>query len=168
MIFRGLGIMRNLLLDYPSYNVLKCERRFTLGLNDAKNTDYIKKCFRQKFLRIKFPTKNPVDTYLHPSQEWNQGLQRLPCLKYYDALEWESKFTARLNAPKNIYQKMLQTKIDIIDNFQCSAIKSYSESIYFPILVIAIFKKWQSLELHFGGRQRYVSIECFVGNCVFV
>ncbi len=31
------------------YNVLKWERRFTLGVNDAKNTDYLKKRFEWKF-----------------------------------------------------------------------------------------------------------------------
>ncbi len=30
------------------YNVLKQESRFTLRLNAAKNTDYIKKCVREK------------------------------------------------------------------------------------------------------------------------
>ncbi len=32
--------------------------RFTLGVNAAKNIDYIEKCFKQKFHRIEFPTKN--------------------------------------------------------------------------------------------------------------
>ncbi len=31
------------------YNVLKWERRFTYGVNDVKNTDYFKKCFKWKF-----------------------------------------------------------------------------------------------------------------------
>ncbi len=39
-------------------------RKFTLGLQTAKNTDYIKKCFKQNLGRIKFPKKYSVDAYL--------------------------------------------------------------------------------------------------------
>ncbi len=31
----------------------------------AKNTDYINKLFKQKLLRIKWTTKNSLDTYLY-------------------------------------------------------------------------------------------------------
>ncbi len=31
---------------FKYYNVLQWESRFTLGLNTAKNTDYMKKCFK--------------------------------------------------------------------------------------------------------------------------
>ncbi len=43
-------------------------RKFTSGLNAAKNTEYIEKCFEQKLFRIKFPTKKSVGAYvyLHP------------------------------------------------------------------------------------------------------
>ncbi len=46
------GLQR--LLFSKSYNVLKRESRFTLGLNAAKITDYIKKCFKQKFISTIF------------------------------------------------------------------------------------------------------------------
>ncbi len=36
----------------------------------CKNTDYIKKCFKQKLHQIKFPTKNLVDTYVYLPWEW--------------------------------------------------------------------------------------------------
>ncbi len=38
-------------------NVLEWETRFTLGLNTAKNNDYIKKCLKQKLFGMKFPKK---------------------------------------------------------------------------------------------------------------
>ncbi len=41
--------------------------------NVAKNTDYIKKWFKQKLFRIKFTTKNSVDAYLYLPQEWSWG-----------------------------------------------------------------------------------------------
>ncbi len=42
---------------FKYYNVLKQENRFILGLDTAKITDYIEKCFKQQLLKIKFPTK---------------------------------------------------------------------------------------------------------------
>ncbi len=41
---RSLGLQRWRSLKY--YNVLKCEHRFTLGLDAAKSMRYIKKCFK--------------------------------------------------------------------------------------------------------------------------
>ncbi len=41
--------------------------KFTSGLNTAKNTDYVE----TKLYRIKFPTKNSVDTYLYLPMEWS-------------------------------------------------------------------------------------------------
>ncbi len=39
------------------YNELKLESKFTLGMSAAKNTNRIKKWFKQQLLRIKFPKK---------------------------------------------------------------------------------------------------------------
>ncbi len=50
-------------------NVLEWKTRFTLGLNTAKNNDYIVKCFEQKLFGIKFPKKQSVDSYLYLPQE---------------------------------------------------------------------------------------------------
>ncbi len=47
------------------YNAQEWECIFTLGLNTAKDTDYIEKQFKQKLYRIKFPTENPVEAYLY-------------------------------------------------------------------------------------------------------
>ncbi len=40
-------------------------------------------------------------------------LQKLPSLKYYNVLKWESKFTLRLNSAQNkhYFKKMLQIKV---------------------------------------------------------
>ncbi len=37
------------------FNALEWESRFTLGPNATKNIKDIKKCFKQKLFRIKFP-----------------------------------------------------------------------------------------------------------------
>ncbi len=51
------------------FNVLEWEGRFTLGLNAEENTNYLKKSFKQKLFRIKFPAKNSVDASLYIPQE---------------------------------------------------------------------------------------------------
>ncbi len=45
---------------------LEWESMFTLGLNIAKSTDYIKKCFNQKLSKIIFPTKISRSAYVYP------------------------------------------------------------------------------------------------------
>ncbi len=68
------------------YNALKLERTFNLGLNTAKNTNYIEKGFKQKLFRIKFPIKNQwMHMFICP-RSGVRGIQRLPILKY-NALE---------------------------------------------------------------------------------
>ncbi len=52
----------------PFFN-LGMESRFTLGLNAAKNNDYIGKSFKQKFCKITSPTKSSVDAHFYLSQE---------------------------------------------------------------------------------------------------
>ncbi len=42
----------------PKMCHVEWENRFTLGLNTAKNTDYIERWFKRKLRKIKFPTKN--------------------------------------------------------------------------------------------------------------
>ncbi len=56
-------------LMYPHHNALEWESKFTLGLNTAKNTDYIEKCFKQNLHNIKFPVKNSADAYLYLLQD---------------------------------------------------------------------------------------------------
>ncbi len=64
------------------------ESRFTLVLDAAKSFDNIEKYFKQKFSKIKFPTKNSA-THISISP-WSgaRGVKHLPFLKY-NALEWE-------------------------------------------------------------------------------
>ncbi len=50
------------------YNTL---RQFTLGLNAAKNIDYIEKWFKRKLCKIKFLTKYSVEAYLYLPPEWS-------------------------------------------------------------------------------------------------
>ncbi len=77
------------------------DSRFALRMNATKITDYFKECFKQKLLRIKFPTNNLLDAYLYLPQEWSSGFQRFPFLKCYDVLEYESRFTIRMDVTKN-------------------------------------------------------------------
>ncbi len=77
------------------HNILEWESKFTLGLNAATNTDYIKKCFQQKLFRIKFPRKNLVDAYLYLPQKWNYGAPKIV------TFEIESRITLKLNAAEN-------------------------------------------------------------------
>ncbi len=63
----GRGLQRLPLLTY--YNILKWESRLTFGLNAAKHSDYIKKCFEQKLFRIKVPIKDSLDAYLYLPQK---------------------------------------------------------------------------------------------------
>ncbi len=61
--------------SYSNLNDRRMEResRFNLGLNAAKNADYIEKCVKQKFRTVKFPTKNSVVLHIYLSLEWNFG-----------------------------------------------------------------------------------------------
>ncbi len=56
------GLQRLPFLKY--YNVLEWENRFTLGLNTAKNANYIKKGFKRKLFRINFPIKKLQQTHV--------------------------------------------------------------------------------------------------------
>ncbi len=53
------------------FTLQKQDSTFTLGLNTAKNTPCIKKCFKQKLSSIKFATKNSVGAYVYLPQEWS-------------------------------------------------------------------------------------------------
>ncbi len=57
-------------------NALEWESTFTLGLNAAKSTNYIEKWFKLRLFKIKFSTKNSVETYLYLFQSWSWALQR--------------------------------------------------------------------------------------------
>ncbi len=46
-------------------------RKFILGLNVAKISQYNKKFFKEKWFRIKFPTKKLMDAYVYLPHEWS-------------------------------------------------------------------------------------------------
>ncbi len=52
-------------------HLLEWKSRFTFGLNAAKSTYCIEKCFKQKLYKIKFPTKNSVGASLYLPLEWS-------------------------------------------------------------------------------------------------
>ncbi len=68
-------------------------RKFTLGLNAAKTTDYTEKYFKQKLRRIEFPTKKKklVNTCLISPRNRLGGSKNLLFLKY-EVLKWEKNF----------------------------------------------------------------------------
>ncbi len=68
------GLQRSICLKF--YNVQKWGIRFTLSLNAAKNTDYMKKCFKQKLSRIKFSKKKTLRSHFSISS-WS-GLRDDP------------------------------------------------------------------------------------------
>ncbi len=53
------------------YYVVEWKSRFTSGLNVAESTDCIKKYFKQKLHKMKFPTKNSVSARLYLTWEWS-------------------------------------------------------------------------------------------------
>ncbi len=66
-----LGALKISILEIY-YNVLEEESWLTLGLNVTENTNYIKKCFKQKF-----SPKNSMDIYLYLVQEWSWGTSKI-------------------------------------------------------------------------------------------
>ncbi len=61
-------------------------RKFTLGLNATKNTDYIEKCFNQEARRIKFRTKTQwMHISIYPKS--GAGALKFAFLKYYNVLK---------------------------------------------------------------------------------
>ncbi len=97
-----------------TYNTLEWESMFSLRLSAAKSNNYIKNDLNKSCAELNFLQKTRwkhISLYTR-SRVGREGLQRFAILKY-NALEWKSKFTLRLNAAKKyrLYQKMLQIKI---------------------------------------------------------
>ncbi len=119
------------------YNALEWASKFTLRLNAANNTNYIKKCFKQKLFRVKFPTKNSVDACVCLPQEWSQGAS--------ETVIFESRFISRPNAAKNyviIYIKKKNVSMKFIFNFSQISIK---------ILLCLVTNLWSFLTLFLGN-----------------
>ncbi len=78
---------------------MKRESKFILGLNTAKNNDYIEKCFKQKLYGIKFSTGKSVGANVYLRQEWNWGTAKICVFEILLRSEMR-KFTLGLNAAK--------------------------------------------------------------------
>ncbi len=76
--------------------------KITLALDFGKNTYYIEKCFKLKFLSIKFHTKKSVGACVYLPQECNYGAPKIS-LKYYIVLKRESRFNLELETAKNTH-----------------------------------------------------------------
>ncbi len=82
----------------------KWESRFTLlGLDPAKDTHYIQKCFGWELLGIEFPTSESVGTSVYLTQEWSWGLQRSPPLVCYGVRRQRSGFALGLDAARGTH-----------------------------------------------------------------
>ncbi len=69
-INRTQPVMMTSLDVYDYYDVWKWRNRLILGLNVAENTNYMKKSFKLKLFRIKFPTNKSVGAYVYLATEW--------------------------------------------------------------------------------------------------
>ncbi len=80
-------------------------------LNTDKITNYMRKSFKWKLLKIEFLIKNSVGVYDYLHKSGGSGLQRLICLKYYNVLKREIRFTLGLSAAKTTdYMKDTSSK----------------------------------------------------------
>ncbi len=70
--------------------------RFTVGINAAENTNYIKKCFKYKLSRMQFLTKKVSGRICLSIPGVELGLQGLMCSKYCNVLKWESRLAVGL------------------------------------------------------------------------
>ncbi len=50
------------------------------------------------------------------SQSGAMGLERLPCLKYYNVLKQENRLTLGLNAVKNIDYMKKKLEVKVVEN----------------------------------------------------
>ncbi len=69
--------------SFNVYYVLELECRFTLRLNTAKNINYMKKRFKSKLFRIKFPTKNSLGACVDLPQEWSCRVSKIDMFEIY-------------------------------------------------------------------------------------
>ncbi len=69
------GLQRSLCLK--SYNVQKLEIRFSLGLNPAKNTHFLKKKLQIKNFWNRISHKKVRSVYVYLPNEWNSGAPKI-------------------------------------------------------------------------------------------
>ncbi len=86
--------------------------RFTLRLNTAKNTHYIKKCFQLKLASIKFLTKKSVAHMSISSRSGAMELERLMFqILYCTEIGKGIQFRAECCENYPLYQKIVQIKV---------------------------------------------------------
>ncbi len=85
------GLERLILLKY--YNAPKWQIIFTLGLNAAKNNDFMEKSFNKSCLELIPDKKSSGRIHLFPLGVESGGLERLMWLKYYSVQKWRIIFT---------------------------------------------------------------------------
>ncbi len=69
-VYIYLNLLQKWSYGAPKIATIETERRITLELNPAKNSDYIRK-YVKKLFRIKFPPKNSAGAYLYFTREWS-------------------------------------------------------------------------------------------------
>ncbi len=92
---------------------MKWESRFTLGLNPAKNSDYIKKYFKQKLCKIKFSKKKKVNRCIFLSTP-EMELEGSDDLHFWNiTMHWMKKVHFGVERCKKyeLCWKMLQAKV---------------------------------------------------------
>ncbi len=97
-------------------NVQKREIRFTLGLNAAKNSQFLKKTSNKSCSKSKNAQKSPRAHMSISPTSGARELQRSVCLKSYNAQKQESRFTLGLNAAKNTYFTKKKLRIKVVWN----------------------------------------------------
>ncbi len=77
------GLQKCAVFEILTYNTLEWESRFTLGLNPAKNIDYIENCSNESCTKLNFLQKTQwKNISIYPkSGAWE--IQRFVFLKYY-------------------------------------------------------------------------------------
>ncbi len=85
------------------YNVQKRKSRFNLGLDAAKNTHYVWKCFKKSCWTLNSIQKSQWVHLFISRRNGVRGLQRLLSLKYYNVQKWESRFTLGHDGANNMH-----------------------------------------------------------------
>ncbi len=67
----------------------------------TRNTNYIKKALNKNCSELNFPQKTKWTHVPILLMSGANGLQRLPCLKHYNVLQWKSKFTLGFSAAES-------------------------------------------------------------------
>ncbi len=89
---------------YLKYNVLKRENRLSLGLNVAKNTNYMKEAWSKSCWEFNSLQKSKWTHVSISHQRGARGFERLLCLKYKNVLK-------RRCQKYRLYEKKSEVKV---------------------------------------------------------